>query len=257
MGAEVSPAIEAVLTTWPSPCSTRRGTKARTPWMTPQRLTPITQAQSRSVSVHMGPPAATPALLHTTWAVPNSSKVRAARASTDSPFETSVRTGSTVAPVSARRLDASLRGASSMSAITTRMPSAQKRSASPNPIPLAAPVTTATLPLSSCIIRPLEDSDLCRGLDGVVGRGRAGRLPPREGGLHGRPQPLELLLLASLLVLVELGHDLLGEQLERLADVLVLVVAGLAHEDHLVDAGRGVAPEQVADLLGRAHGAPQ
>ena len=55
----------------------------------------------------------------------------------------------------------------------------------------------------------------------------------------------------------ELGHDLTGEQLERLADVLVLVLARLAHEDQLVDARVLVAAHQLADLVGRADGAAQ
>ena len=48
--AVVSPAIDAVLTMWPSsPPASMRGRKARTPWITPQRLTPITHCQSASV----------------------------------------------------------------------------------------------------------------------------------------------------------------------------------------------------------------
>src|ERR1051326_6144542 len=41
------PAIDAVLTTWPG-CfwATMRGTNASTPWITPQRLTPIAHSQS-------------------------------------------------------------------------------------------------------------------------------------------------------------------------------------------------------------------
>ena len=41
----VSAAIEAVFTTWPSsPRSSRIGTKVRTPWITPQTLTPSTNS---------------------------------------------------------------------------------------------------------------------------------------------------------------------------------------------------------------------
>ena len=65
MAGEVSPARDAVLTTWPSPCSSITGTKARMPWITPHRFTPSTQVQSGSDTVHMGPPTATPALLWT------------------------------------------------------------------------------------------------------------------------------------------------------------------------------------------------
>src|SRR5439155_10169652 len=64
---------------------------------------------------------------------------------------------------------------SSTSAITTFMPSLTKRSARPRPIPLAAPVTTATFPLSSfmptasscrppaSIVRWSKYTDRCRG----------------------------------------------------------------------------------------------
>ena len=41
---------------------------------------------------------------------------------------------------------------------------------------------------------------------------------------------------AGVVPLLEVGHDAVGEQLERRADVLVAVVAALLDEDHLVDA---------------------
>ena len=70
-GAVVRPAIEAVLTMCPSsPPASMRGTKARTPWITPQRFTPITHCQSASECSWTAPITATPALLQTTWAAP-------------------------------------------------------------------------------------------------------------------------------------------------------------------------------------------
>src|SRR5207302_11096394 len=75
-------------------------------------------------------------------------------------------------------------------------------------------------------------SGLHRGHDGVVGRRLAGPGASRQRRLDRRAEPLELLLLPLVLALVELRHDLAREQLEALADVLVLVVAGLADEDH-------------------------
>ena len=55
----------------------------------------------------------------------------------------------------------------------------------------------------------------------------------------------------------ELGEHPGAEELEALHDVLVAVLAGLAAEDHLVDATFLVAPEVVTDLVGRADGAAQ
>src|SRR5947207_1071203 len=125
----------------------------------------------------------------------------------------------------------------------------------PPPAPTGG-VRTSTRRDRTCRSRPAP-SDLHRGADDVaLGRGACG-CPPGESGLDGRCQTLELVLLARVLALVELGHDLLGEELERFADVLVTVVARLAHEDHLVDARRLVALQQPADLVGRADRPPQ
>ncbi len=55
----------------------------------------------------------------------------------------------------------------------------------------------------------------------------------------------------------ELGQHFAAEDLDRLHDVLVLVAAGLEHEDHLIDAGLLVAAEELAGLFGRAGAAPQ
>ena len=62
--------------------------------------------------------------------------------------------------------------------------------------------------------------------------------------------PLPLLVLG--LEGVELGHHLGGEQLERLADVLVAVAAGLVEQDHLVDVGLGELVQLGADRVRRA-----
>ena len=50
----------------------------------------------------------------------------------------------------------------------------------------------------------------------------------------------------------ELGKHFLPEQLEALHDVLVAVLPRLRAEDHLVDADLLVAPQVLADLVGRA-----
>ena len=73
-GAVVRPAIDAVLTMWPSsPPASMRGRKARTPWITPHRFTLMTHCQSASVCSCTAPITATPALLHSTCAAPKAS----------------------------------------------------------------------------------------------------------------------------------------------------------------------------------------
>ena len=56
-----------------------------------------------------------------------------------------------------------------------------------------------------------------------------------EGRVDGRGHALGLGLHLRGVAVLELGQHLGAEQLERLADVLVLVVARLHHEDQLVD----------------------
>ena len=63
---------------------------------------------------------------------------------------------------------------------------------------------------------------------------------------------LGLALHALGFVLLELAHHLAGEQLERLADVLVPVAAALLDEGHLVDA----ALVELAQVLAQPSGVP-
>jgi len=49
---------------------------------------------------------------------------------------------------------------------------------------------------------------------------------------------------------MELGHHLLGEELERLADVLVAGLARLVEQDRLVDAARLELAQLPADRFG-------
>ena len=74
-------------------CASILGRNASTPLITPQRFTPSTHSQSLRVRVSRPPITSTPALLQSTWQAPSSAKVRSARASTESPLETSVRHG--------------------------------------------------------------------------------------------------------------------------------------------------------------------
>ena len=102
----------------------------------------------------------TPALLHTMSTWPKRSRVDAASTSTEWRSATSVRTEWTRSAASAPSASrASSSASNSMSAITTRQPAARNASARPNPIPLAPPVTTATLSSSSSMRSPLGCGD--------------------------------------------------------------------------------------------------
>ncbi len=149
----MGPSGDEVFTTWPgwAPWSIR-GTKARMPFTTPVTFTPKTQRQSFGVVsqiFELGAP--TPALLQSTWHAPKRSYTASARASTEASSLTSVRTAVTAAPPVESSPAAAASAGSSMSAMTTVMPWATKALARASPIPLAPPVTTATLPLRSCM----------------------------------------------------------------------------------------------------------
>src|SRR5437868_5569003 len=122
-----------------------RGTNAWMPWTTPIRFTSSTHFHSSSGALHTGPATATPALLKTACAAPKRSYVRCASDSTSEAFETSQRAWIDSHPGGSRRA-VSASPFSSTSAIATCAPSAAHASASSRPIPLAAPVTTTTLP---------------------------------------------------------------------------------------------------------------
>jgi hypothetical protein len=117
-----------------------RGTRGRRP----QKLTPITHSQ-----VERGPNQGslrvlTPALLQTRSTPPNRSMAAAARASTASARLTSVSTLNVSTPRAFTAASAAVSSPFSTSARTIDSPALAKRSASASPIPLAAPVTTAT-----------------------------------------------------------------------------------------------------------------
>src|SRR5205823_2627624 len=89
-------------------------------------------------------------------------------------------------------------------------------------------------------------------VDPVAGRRLARRLAAPQSSLDRRSEALGLLPLSLLTAVGELRDHPLGEQLERLADVLVAVAARLEHESDLVDADRLVAAHEVGYLVGRA-----
>ena len=92
-------------------------------------------------------------------------------------------------------------------------------------------------------------SAICRGKRRirVVGRGQRRMVVGRFARHHRvdhRREPLGLRRLLRGIALGELRQHLAAEQLERLHDVLVAVLAGLITEDHLVDAALLVAPQK-------------
>ncbi len=136
----------AVFTMWPSPWPARIGRNARTPWTTPQRFTPSTHCQLDTGPNHESARLATPALLQTTWTAPKRLSAADASACTAASSLTSVGTVIASTPMPVIVSAAVLRPPSSTSASTTLRPLRANRSASASPIPLAAPVTTATRP---------------------------------------------------------------------------------------------------------------
>src|SRR4051794_33873286 len=136
---------EAVLITDPRPRSSRCGMPYLQHRYTEVRLTSCTRRQaSSSVSrIESSSGGEMPALLKQTSTPPKCSTVAAYMACTSSALVTSACTYSPSIS-SARALPTS----SARSATTTCAPSAAKRRAPARPMPLAAPVMTATLPAS-------------------------------------------------------------------------------------------------------------
>src|SRR6185503_5220822 len=134
---------------WPSSCLIRCGVNARTPWITPHRLTPRIHCQSAGVFSHTAPSGDTPALLHTTCTPPSRVSVWSRKISSCWAFETSTLSVMARTPFASTSSCTEERLTSSTSASARSMPSAAKASAIERPRPLAAPVTAATLPCRS------------------------------------------------------------------------------------------------------------
>jgi hypothetical protein len=126
------------------------------PWTMPNTLTPMVHSQIGSGTCQAGPPRDTPALLQITCTALNRSRVRRARSSTASASLTSVTAVATSMPPAARSAAAAARAGSSISAIITRIPSAPRRRLSASPMPLAAPVITATFPARFRMAHPFR-----------------------------------------------------------------------------------------------------
>src|SRR5262245_20505523 len=148
-GSALSPATDAVFTTWPpSPCSRMRGTKLRIPCATPSRFTPTSQLQSPAALSASGPCVSTPALLQTTSMRPKRASTRSAAASREAGSETSASMPSASAPFAASASPACARARPSTSSSASFIPAPGNAGAIPRPIPLAPPVITATRPSS-------------------------------------------------------------------------------------------------------------
>src|SRR3954470_8685847 len=143
------------------------GKKARTPCSTPIRLTSSTHRQLSSEMLSMPPAAATPALLQTTWTLPNASIVSSAARSTLPGSATSQTTPRTSDPTLCRFLTARCNASLSMSASMTFMPASAKALPRARPMPSAPPVTNADLPASSRMVSPswLEERGIVERLD--------------------------------------------------------------------------------------------
>src|SRR5947208_16560986 len=115
--------------------------------MTPQTLTPMTNAQSATVtSTSRVPCIGTPALLQAIWSLPKRRSASARASITDCSCVTSILTGSTCLLVPDSRCAACSTASFWMSAITTLAPASASAVAMPKPMPEAAPVTMAVLP---------------------------------------------------------------------------------------------------------------
>src|SRR5512132_456594 len=130
---------------------------------------------------------ATPALLQRTWTPPKALHACSASAWTESSLRTSVLTVTALTPAFSAPAAVSAMPVSSRSATTTLAPSPANARQSARPIPLAPPVTTATLPLRFSPRCPLVLSALASPLEASVSA-RTATLSPDGGGGNHRPR---------------------------------------------------------------------
>src|SRR5438094_381140 len=151
--------------------------------MTPQTFTAKSHSASRSGVSITGASAPTPALLQRTSTRPKAAQARSASASTDARSVTSHATPMLRTPARASSAAASLARVASTSATTTLAPRAARARAIPRPMPLAPPVTTATLPATSMEASSAQE---------LVGAAALERLPvrrPRVDAVEKRREP--------------------------------------------------------------------
>ena len=142
---------------WPPPAA-RWGRNARQPWTTPQKLTPITHSHELIGPNHGSARAATPALLHTTWTAPKWSIVccgEGLHLGLLADVGLHRQRLDAVGLPAARWRPRGRRPARRPSTTFSRPPA--KRSASANPIPLAAAGDDRDLPLGELHRHPPRD----------------------------------------------------------------------------------------------------
>ncbi|MNF70716.1 hypothetical protein D3C84_526390 [compost metagenome] len=167
------PAREAVLTTWAGrPWASSSGRKARMPLITPPRLTARARCHCESLSSQQLPVCITPALLNSRSTVPKRCRAASRRCSSCVASATSVTWVSTCTPCSLSCAARRSRDSPSRSARTRCSLSVMARSARPRPMPLAAPVITATR--YGCSFMAVRSSLVCQ-IPAVISGGRGHR----------------------------------------------------------------------------------
>src|SRR6185312_7412590 len=131
--------------------SLRCGRNSIVPCTTPQKLMPISHSMSSSESCATAPMSATPALLMTRSTRPCAARTASRNAVIASREETSTRCVETRRPAAPASIATAASASTLISASASSQPSRARRSASARPMPLAAPVTTATVPASARI----------------------------------------------------------------------------------------------------------
>src|SRR6185369_4323048 len=119
--------------------------------MAPPRFTPSAKSQSSQVASWAAPTKFTPALLQRMATFPSSRSTRSAAADQAARSVTSSSRASVVAPCFRSAAAAAATFSPRLSASATRAPARARTVAIPSPMPLAAPVTKATLPWKSSI----------------------------------------------------------------------------------------------------------
>src|SRR3954466_13604855 len=147
----MTPAPEEVFTIAPPPCASITGISYFMHRKTPRRSTPTIRSHSSSSTSAVGTSlfGSTPALLNAKSRPPNAPVACFSACCTSSARVTLQRTASDLPPASSINRAVSRLPSSPTSATTTLAPARANASAAARPIPLAAPVTSATFPAKS------------------------------------------------------------------------------------------------------------